>query len=93
MQAISNISQELLEILTEFSDYFFSRDFSHLENSIGKNVSMKEVNIQDMAEEATSMDYLYKAIDKPEYYGFPRHSWGLELNLDSVYFSDDELKQ
>lgn len=92
MQAISNISPELLEILTEFSDFFYSRDFSHLERSIGNNPSLKEVAIRDMHDEATSISYLKEALNNPEKFGFPRHSWGLELNLDFVYFDDPELK-
>lgn len=93
MQAISNISPELLEILTEFSDFFYSRDFSHLEKAIGQNVMMKNSVIMDMAEEATSMAYLEQALKDPESYGYPRHSWGLELNMDTVYFEDPELKE
>lgn len=93
MKAISNINPELLEILTEFSDFFFSRDNTHLEKAIGNNPSMKEVNIRDMADESTSMEYLNKALMNTEHYGFPRHLWGLEFNLDSIYFDDDELKE
>lgn len=92
MQAISNISSELTTILTEFSDFFFSRDYSHLEQFIGTNNNLKDVAIQSMAEEATSMEYLQKALQHPKDYGFPRHSWGLELKMDSSYYSDDELK-
>jgi hypothetical protein len=93
MQAISNISPELLEILTEFSDFFYSRDFSHLERAIGKNPRLKEVAIRYMHDEATSLEYLNHAIDNPNNYGFPRHSWGLEFNMDAVYFDDEELKK
>lgn len=92
MRAISNISQELLEILTDFSDFFYSRDFSHLEQAIGKNPQFKEIAIKDKYEESTSMEYLNHALKEPDKYGYPKHSWGLELNLDSVYFQDDELK-
>lgn len=92
MQAISNISEELLEILTEFSDFFYSRDFSHLKQSIGKNEQFKEISIFEKGPEATSLEYLHEALKEPKKYGYPRYSWGLELNIDSVYFDDPELK-
>ncbi len=92
MQAISKISTELLEILTEFSDFFYSRDFSHLEQYISKNPALKDIAVKDKGEEATSMQYLQQALADPKKYGYPRYSWGLEFNLDSVYFQDDELK-
>ena len=47
MQDISNLNLELLQILTEFSDWFFARDNSHLENFIGKNPLMKKVVIKE----------------------------------------------
>lgn len=93
MKAISNISPELLEILTEFSDFFYSRDNSHLDKAIGSNQSMKHVNIFSMGEESTSKEYLFNALARPQDYGYPRHSWGLEFNMDSAYFSDPELKE
>lgn len=92
MQAISKISTELLEILTEFSDFFYSRDFSHLEQYISKNPALKDIAVREMYDEATGMEYLNKALQDPKAYGYPRHSWGLEFNLDSVYFQDDEIK-
>lgn len=93
MLAISKLNPELLQILTEFSDWFFARDNSDLDNFVGKNPNMKNVSKKDMGEEATSMSYLETALKTPEKYGFPAHSWGLELNHDHAYYDLEEVKE
>lgn len=93
MQAISKINPELLEILNEFSDFFFSRDYESLEKAIGAHPKMKDIAIKEMADEATSNGYLEKALTAPALeYGYPRHSWGLELEQDKEYFNDKDLR-
>lgn len=53
---------------------------------------MKEVSIKEMNNEATSEEYLKKALESPPMdYGYPRHSWGLELSFDKQYIKDKEL--
>lgn len=92
MLVVSKINPDLYKILTEFSDFFFNRDFSHLESFIGLNEKMKKVSIKEMANEATSEEYLEKALQVPPLeYGFPRHSWGLELDQDKQYIDDNKL--
>lgn len=92
MQVISKINPELLSILDEFSDFFYSRDYSNLESFISKNHKMKDVSIKEMADEATSEEYLMKALEVPALeYGYPRHSWGLELSMDRDFIDDKEL--
>lgn len=92
MLVVSKINPDLLNILTEFSDFFFNRDLSHLEPLIGSNKKMKKVSIKEMADEATSDAYLEKALKAPPLeYGFPRHSWGLELDHDKEYIKDQAL--
>ena len=93
MLAISKLNPELLQILTEFSDWFFSRDNSDLNAFVGKNPNMKNVSIKDMGEESTSIPYLQNALKTPEKYGFPAHSWGLELNHDHAYYNLEDIKE
>ena len=92
MRVISNISSELMEILTDFSDFFFSRDLTNLANSIGKNPNTYGVASLEKGDEACSVEYLQEALKDTQKFGFPRHSWGLELKFDSVFFDDPELK-
>lgn len=92
MLVVSKINPDLHNILLEFSDFFFNRDISHLESFIGLNHKMKKVSIKELADEATSNEYLMKAIKAPALdYGYPRHSWGLELVYDKKYIRDEEL--
>lgn len=91
MQSFSNLNPDLLKILTEFSDFFYSRDFSHLEPLIGSNPKMKDVSTKDMGSIAVSDEYLFEALPTPIKYGFPRHSFGLELHYDRKYIKDEEL--
>lgn len=92
MLAISKINPELLTILEDFSTYFFNSDYTKLESLIGSDEKMKDVSLKDMADEATSVEYLENALTKhPLDYGFPRHSWGLELTLDRKYIPDKGL--
>jgi hypothetical protein len=92
MLVVSKINPDLYNIISTFSDFFFNRDISHLEPLIGSNAKMKKVSIKEMAEEATSEEYLQKAIAaNPLDYGFPRHSWGLELVQDKSFIEDSEL--
>lgn len=92
MQVVSKINPELLDILNQFSDFFFNRDFSNLESYIGSDQKMKNVSIKEKADEATSRSYLEKALEAPPLeYGFPRHSWGLELVHDKDYIKDQKL--
>jgi hypothetical protein len=92
MLVVSKINPDLLNILTNFSDFFFNRDISHLEQLIGSNKGMRKVSIKEMADEATSNAYLEKALESPPLeYGFPRHSWGLELVHDKEYINDTNL--
>ena len=92
MQSLSDLNPDLLKILTEFSDFFYSRDFSHLESLIGSNEKMKNVSVKSMAREAVSEEYLRKALTNPPInYGYPRHSWGLELVMDRRFIEDREL--
>lgn len=93
MRVISKINPELLGILTEFSDFFFSRGTSHLDKAILEMAEKRDFLPQrDMYEEATSLEYLQNALKKTEDYGFPRHSWGFDIKGDGPYYDDDELK-
>lgn len=92
MRVISKINPELLSILEDFSTFFFSRDYSSLESLIGSDPHMKNISIKEMADKATSKEYLEEALlVPPRDYGFPRHSWGLELSLDRKYIPDKDL--
>ena len=92
MRSFSKLNPDLLKILTEFSDFFYSRDFSHLEPLIGSHPKMKDVSIKSMKDEATGFQYLTEALESdPMKYGFPRHSFGLELKQDRQYIDDKEL--
>ena len=91
MQVISEINNDLLKILNEFSDFFYNRDNSHLDKIIGSNPKMKSVSIKEKKDEALSEEYLKEALKTPEKYGFPRHSWGLELVYDRIYIDDKDL--
>lgn len=93
MLAISKLHPDLLQILNEFSDWFFARDNSDLEACIGQNPSMKKVVIKDKADEATSMAYLEQALKNPNKHGFPEYSWGLELAHDQAYYNISEVKE
>ena len=93
MLAISKLNPELLQILTEFSDWFFARDNLDLDTFVGKNPNMKNVSIETMGEESTSIPYLQNALKTPEKYGFPAHSWGLELNHDHAYYNLEDIKE
>ena len=92
MLAIYKLHPDLLKILTEFSDWFFARDNSDLESYAGKNPNMKNISIKNMTEEATSMSYLEKALETPNRYGFPAHSWGIELAHERAYYDVEEVK-
>jgi hypothetical protein len=92
MLAISKLHPDLLQILTEFSDWFFARDNSDLEACIGLNPKMKNIVLKDMTEEATSMSYLENALKTPTRYGFPAHSWGIELAQERAYYDVEEIK-
>ena len=91
MQAILKLNPDLLKILTEFSDFFYGRDFSHLEQYIGKTKGYEKIAIKEMGAEATSIEYLQTALTTPEKYGFPLHSWGLELVHDKANIEDPKL--
>lgn len=92
MLAVSKINPDLHTILNEFSDHFFSKDYTKLESLIGLHPRMKNVSVKEKAEEATSDEYLKKALKAPpQDYGFPRHSWGLELSHDREFIEDKEL--
>ena len=92
MQSLSDLNPDLLAILTEFSDFFYGRDFSHLEPLIGSHEKMKNVSVKSMAREAVGEEYLRKALkEDPMRHGFPRHSWGLELAMDRRFIDDREL--
>lgn len=92
MLAISKINPTLLSILEEFSNFFYNRDFSHLESLIGSNPKMKSVSVKEMREQAVSDQYIFDALKvDPMKYGFPRHSWGLELVHDRDYIKDKQL--
>jgi len=93
MLTISKLNPELLQILTEFSDWFFSRDNLDLDAFVGKNPHMKNVSIETMGEESTSIPYLENALKTPEKYGFPAHSWGLELHIDHAYYNLEDVKE
>lgn len=90
MKVISNINPELLAILTEFSDWFFPRDNSYLESVIKSPA--RPWAIKEKCAEATGDAYLQEALKDPEKYGFPRHSWGLEMKQDHEFYDDNELK-
>jgi hypothetical protein len=92
MLAISKLHPDLLQILTEFSDWFFARDNSDLESYVGKNPNFKKISIKELAEEATGMAYLQKAMEDPKKYGFPSHSWGIELAHDHAYYDAKDIK-
>lgn len=92
MQALSKLHPDLTKILTEFSDWFFTRDNSDLDSFVGKNPNFKKISIKEMADEATGDDYLKNALKDTEKYGFPNHSWGLELAFDSKYYDAPDVK-
>jgi hypothetical protein len=91
MKAISSLHPDLLQILTEFSDFFYGREFSHLEDYMGHDPKMKNFIVKDKRDEAVSMDYLKAALPTPTRYGFPRNSWGLELSHEKQFIKDQEL--
>jgi len=92
MQSLSDLNPDLLKTLTEFSNFFYGRDFSHLESLIGSDEKRKNVSVKSMALEAVGEEYLRNALKEPPMkYGFPRHSWGLELVMDRRYIDDREL--
>ena len=93
MLAISKLHPDLLQILTEFSDWFYARDNSDLDSFVGKNPKMKDVSKKEMADEATSMAYLKEALKDTKKYGYPAHSWGLELAHDSAYYNAPDVKE
>jgi hypothetical protein len=90
MKVISNLNPDLLEILTEFSDWFFKRDNDHLKRVIKSR--SRPWAIKEMGDEATGNPYLQQALKDPEKYGYPRHSWGLEMKRDHEYYDDNQLK-
>jgi hypothetical protein len=90
MKAILNLNSDLLEILTEFSDWFFTRNNDHLERVI-KSPS-RPWAIKEKGMEATGEAYLQQALKEPEKYGYPRYSWGLEMKRDHNYYDDNDLK-
>lgn len=91
MKAISSLHPDLLQILTEFSDFFYGRDFSHLEGFIGQDPKMKEIIVKEKRDEAISMEYLLRGIPTPQKYGFPRNTWGLEMSQEKDWIKDKEL--
>jgi hypothetical protein len=91
MKAISSLHPDLLQILTEFSDFFYGRDFSHLEDFMALDPKMKDIIVKDKREDATSMEYLLRALPTPTKYGFPRNTWGLEMSHEKEYIKDREL--
>lgn len=92
MLVVSKINPDLLSILNEFSDYFFTKDLNHLESLIGSNPHIRKSSIKEKADEATSHEYLKNALKAPPLdYGFPRHSWGLELHHDRQFIEDASL--
>ena len=92
MLAISKLHPDLLQILNEFSDWFFARDNADLEKSIGKNTKMHHVSVKEKYDEATSHEYLLEALKTPERYGYPAYSWGLELAHDDRFYDAPEVK-
>jgi hypothetical protein len=94
MLVISKIHPDLLKILTEFSDFFYNRDFSHLEPCIETLHKDRKLLGKDSNKHSVSMEYLQEALkDDPMKYGFPKHSWGLELFNERTHYNDAELKQ
>ena len=91
MQDISSINPDLLSILTDFSEFFYSRNNDHLESFIGLDPKMKDTNIRDDRDAATSMSYLKAALSTPIKYGFPRKCWGLEMAQERSRIEDKEL--
>lgn len=92
MRIISKLSPELLGILTDFSDFFYGRDFSHLESFISLDTKMSKIAVKEMAKDAVSTEYLESALKQPVLsYGFPKHSWGLELSQQRQYIDDAAL--
>jgi hypothetical protein len=91
MKAICSLNPDLLQILTEFSEFFYGRDISHLESFIGKDPKMKDVIVKKKRDEAVSIEYLRAALDTPLKYGFPRNTWGLEMSQEKKFIDDKQL--
>jgi hypothetical protein len=80
MQQISDINSELLQILTNFSDWFFSQD---LEKE-GLHPEEKNEKGKDAGLYAASEEYLRKILWNPiEKHGFPEYMYGavMENNI------------
>ena len=77
MHSISKLHPDLLQILTEFSDWFYeTRDFEKLENDIIPNNQL--VKLQ--GKNATGDEYLKNALSTPAKYGYPRLLWGQDIS-------------
>lgn len=91
MKVLTLNNPELLEILNEFSDFMKNYDHVSLETLIPKIEMFKDVAKKDKINEGTSLSYLNNALISPKEYGFPRLSWGLEINY-SKNLIDEQLK-
>lgn len=73
-----NVGEELLEILTPYSDWFFSQDLTELEQSIDTKRAGEET-----LETACGDDYLKMIVDKDgEHIGYPEHTRSIDILMD-----------
>ena len=75
MQTLSKINPDLLSILDNFIDWFFKQDLSVL--SINRRDDFKK---QLSYIECTERQYLEDALPTPDRFGFPRDSYGIDMN-------------
>jgi hypothetical protein len=85
MKVISEIHQDLKQILTEYSDWFFAQDLEKIEKYIVPRPN------KDRNDKYTTNEYLQKCLKQPEKYGFPEKIWGLEIHHDRNTIPDKKL--
>jgi hypothetical protein len=78
MRVLSRIHPDLLQILDNFSTWFFSQDYASLEaqrrDDFKKGLSYIE---------CTDAEYLKRALPTPDRFGFPRDAWGADMLMMS----------
>lgn len=75
MKVVSLNHPELRQILDNFSSWFFNQDLKELEEHLSHDAKKRIGDIDGV----TSLDYLMKALNTPEDYGFPKSTCGVEM--------------